>query len=185
MVDIVHLGDALSVLEGLLVGDSELGIDAPSPLLGLGLGVDITESITLVDGLFLGRPLMDADFLVDKKVVVTSPTSVNAGGDTATETYANDTVHTDLSMKLPLTDRTTDQKAARNGALKLDNQIRGTLCSLDVEQLGLKFTWVRSSNRVVLDTGTAGTPPYGSARFLVVTSIYKMTRCESLTGGPS
>ena len=185
MPDIQHLGDALDLLEALLVGSVALGLAAPDPLLGIGIGVDVTKSITVVDGLFLSRPLDNSDFLVDKRLVVKAPTTVNTGRSMQRDfDIADDTVITELDVQLPLTDNTTAQTAARNGALKLDNDIRGRFFMDDVEGLGLKFLWVNSTHRIALDSGSAGTAGYGSARHIVVTSTYKMTRIESLTGGP-
>jgi hypothetical protein len=184
VADVTDLGAALSVLEGVLVGDSDLGISAPSPLLGLGIGVDVDKSITVVDGLFLGRALDSSDFLVDKRVVVRVPSTRNTGREDGRDSVvAEDTVVTDLCVAMSDTDNTVNQKSDRNGAFKLDNQIRGALHALDVEALGLKFIWVNMTNRIALNTGSGGAAGYGSSSFMVVSSTYKMSRIESLTGG--
>lgn len=186
MADIVHLGDALDLLEALLVGSDDLGIPAPNPLLGIGLGVDPTKPIDVVGGLFVERALDRSDFLVDKAVAVSSPATVNTDrGKTMLYAIAEDTIVVDLVSELPLVDKTTDQRPGRNDAAKLDNDIRGRLVSDAAEAAGLKFEWVNTTRRLALDTGKAGSAPYGSARHIVTTSIYKMTRIESLTGGPA
>ena len=186
MGDISHLGDALDALEGLLVGSTALDILPPSPLLGIGLGVDITKSITVVDGLLLGRPLDNADFLRDKEVVVRSPTTTNTGRmEGPSDVVVNDTIVTDLCVELPATNNVEDQRSARNDALEIDRRIRAQLRALSVEQLGLQFEWVNSTRRGALNTGTGGSAPYGSFQFLVITSTYKMNRTESLSGGQS
>jgi hypothetical protein len=183
------LGDLIDHIEGALVGSAPLGIPAPNPALGTGLGEDPAEAITLGNGLFLGRPLKSDDFLTDKEVVVRSPSSANAnetrGRDVA---MSNDTVVVEFSFLLPATQRAdatnADHRAARNQAYKLDAQIRGAIMDPKIfDEVGFMPVWVRSNRRLALNSGKAGIAPYGEAQFIVTESTYRYKRTESLTGG--
>jgi len=183
--EITDLGEIIAIIEGLIVGDAVRGIPAPSPALGLGVGVDLTTEVTLGVGMIPGRPLNQADFIIDKEIVVITPATKNAGGSRdAGYANAEDTVEVDVTVFLPATDNTEDQRVVRNSAFVLDSQIRGAILSPDVlEPLGLDLRWVGTVRRLALNTGTAGSAAYGSAKAIVIRSSYRMKRIESLTGG--
>ena len=174
--DAMHLGEALRIIEGLIVGD--IARDIPDPELGIS-GVPVT----LGKGLFLGRPLNSSEFLKSLEVVVRSPTGANAGTDREqTSTPAKDVVVVEFAVELP-NSNTTAQRAVRDAAYKLDTQIRGEVLKASVLlPLGLDMFWILRKTRIALQDGTSG---YGSGEFLVIESTYSLRRIESLTGGPT
>lgn len=185
MGDVHELGEALAIIEGLIIGDLSRGIPAPAPALGIGLGIDPTLPISLGTGGILGRPLNEADFLTDKEVVIVVGDTVGSRASRErTYDLVDDTFETWLSTLLPITDNAADQRVARNEAFTLDTRIRGKVMTFDaLESLGLQVYYVRTRRRLALNTGTGGSAGYGSAQYLVQESIYRMRRVESLIGG--
>ncbi len=167
--DHVDLSEAIDLVEGLIFGSIPLNIADPE----LGL--------TRPEGLFLGSPLTSDKFIKDMEAVVWRPVSRNAGGDRdSTETMANDTIMTALSVALP---KTGDQRAKRKVAYLLDRKIRGLALSAGpLQQRGLDMFWVQTTERGALWPDPLG---YGRYGHLVIESTYRMVRIESLTGGPN
>lgn len=174
--DAMHLGEALRIIEGLIVGD--IARDIPDPELSLG-----GAPVTLGKGLFLGRPLNSSEFLKSLEVVVRAPSSTNAGTDREqTSTPAKDVIVIEFAVELP-NSNTTAQRLVRDGAYKLDTQIRGEVLKASVLlPLGLDMFWSQSKTRIALQDGASG---FGSGEFIVIESTYSLRRIESLTGGPA
>lgn len=176
MGDAFHLGEALRIAEGLIVGDAGRGIESP------GLEIDGVP-IVLGLGLFMGRPLTSSEFLKNAEVTVRAPSTQNTGADRQDEsTPVKDQIVVEFAVELP-SSNTTDQRDKRDAALKLDTQIRGAVLTSSVWlPLGLDLSWLSSKSRIALQDGATG---FGSGEFYVIESTYSLRRIESLTGGPA
>lgn len=168
--DSLFLGEALRVVEGLLVGDASRQL--PDPNLG----------ITLSLGLFLGRPLREAPFLTDKEVAVFRTRTVNSDQSRNTEdANVKDAVTVEISFGLPADSVTLDQRTARDAAYVLVTQMRGAIMQADfLQPRGIDLYFIDETERGALNSHPDGA---GSYEFLVISSTYQIRRIESLTGG--
>ena len=166
----IQLSEVISTIEGSLIGDTARGL--PDPGLGLQLNT----------GMFLGRALREVGIFTHLGLSVFRTRTVNANESrNQADAVVNDAITVDFAFELNSDTDGLDQRPQRTAAYNLDTTIRGLVVGADIsESRGYSIFFVETTERGALTPYPNGAGSFG---FLIISSIYRVKRLESLTGG--